>query len=303
LNNFIKYSCKNALNTIHFKDLYGKTICIDTHIYMYKFRQEETIIEGMYILCYLFKKYNITPIFVWDGKPPAEKKEEIQRRKTAKKKFTEEYNNLKEEYEKYNKNEILNERLKELKKKIVKITHEDIKIIKELFDAYGVTHVVAEGEADKLCAELVIQKIAYACISEDMDLFVYGCPKVLRYMHLKKQSFCLYDTGKILHNLKISLIDFKTICILCGTDYDNENRSIFKLYKYYQKWTKYHTVHHSFIIWIKENYFRNLNYQDYMHIYELFQITNRKYDIPIIDRKINIKNLYKVLKLDNFIFP
>jgi flap endonuclease-1 len=302
LNNLIKYSCRNALTTTHFKDLYGKTICIDTHIYMYKFRQETTLIEGMFTLCNLFKKYNITPIFVWDGKAPAEKKNEIERRKNEKKKLTDEYHVLKDELEKYNKNDDLLEQINILKKKIVKITHVDIKNIKNLFDAYGFTHMVAEGEADKLCAELVIKKIAYACISEDMDLFVYGCPRVLRYMHLKKQTFSLYNTSKILQNLGISLHHFKTICILCGTDYDDERRSAFKLYNYYQKWENHHTDK-QFIVWVKENYFRNINIETYINTYELFQICNRNIDINIVNRSINKFNLQEILKLDNFIFP
>jgi len=284
-------------------DLRCKTICIDTHIYMYKFRQELSLIEGFYLLCNLFKKYEITPIFVWDGKTPQEKKGEIERRKQEKRKLTEKYYLMKEAYEKEeNKNNLLLEKMEELKKKIVRIKHVDIENIKQLLDSYGITQVIAEGEADVLCAKMVLQKKAYACVSDDMDLFVYGCPRVLRYLNIKKQTMCLYDTDKILKQLNISYTNFKTMCILCGTDYDNNTRSVFKLYKYYLLW-KNKSTEKSFIIWIKENYYNEINLDDYNKICSLFNIDISKDNNELLRGNYNKKKLYKIIELYNFIFP
>ena len=303
LNQFIKYTCKNTLKTVHLNDLRGKTICIDTHIYMYKFRQELSLIEGFYLLCNLFKKYEITPIFIWDGKTPQEKKEEIERRKKEKRKLTEKYYLMKENYEKNKvKDDLLLEKMEELKKRIVRIKHVDIENIKQLLDSYGITQLIAEGEADVLCAKMVLQKKAYACISDDMDLFVYGCPRVLRYLNLKKQTMCLYDTEKILKQLNISYTNFKTMCILCGTDYDNNTRSVFKLYKYYLIW-KNKSVEKSYIIWIKENYCNEIDIDDFNKIFILFNIDITKDESEILKGKYNKKKLYEILELDNFIFP
>jgi len=303
LNQFIKYTCKNTLKTVHLNDLRGKTICIDTHIYMYKFRQELSLIEGFYLLCNLFKKYEITPIFIWDGKTPQEKKEEIERRKKEKRKLTEKYYLMKENYEKNKvKDDLLLEKMEELKKRIVRIKHVDIENIKQLLDSYGITQLIAEGEADVLCAKMVLQKKAYACISDDMDLFVYGCPRVLRYLNLKKQTMCLYDTEKILKQLNISYTNFKTMCILCGTDYDNNTRSVFKLYKYYLIW-KNKSVEKSYIIWIKENYCNEIDLDDFNKIFILFNIDITKDESEILKGKYNKKKLYEILELDNFIFP
>ena len=36
-------------------------------------------------MCSLFKRYNITPIFVFDGKPPKEKRKELDERRNARK--------------------------------------------------------------------------------------------------------------------------------------------------------------------------------------------------------------------------
>ena len=270
---------------------------------MYKFRQELSLIEGFYLLCNLFKKYEITPIFIWDGKTPQEKKEEIERRKKEKRKLTEKYYLMKENYEKNKvKDDLLLEKMEELKKRIVRIKHVDIENIKQLLDSYGITQVIAEGEADVLCAKMVLQKKAYACISDDMDLFVYGCPRVLRYLNLKKQTMCLYDTEKILKQLNISYTNFKTMCILCGTDYDNNTRSVFKLYKYYLIW-KNKSSEKSYIIWIKENYCNEIDLDDFNKIFMLFNIDITKDESELLKGKYNKKKLYEILELDNFIFP
>lgn len=302
LNQFIKYNCKNTLSNVKFENLYGKTICIDTHIYMYKFCHELSVIEGMYLLCSLFKKYNITPIFVWDGKPPKEKWDEIDRRNKEKRKLSKEYDILRE---KYNRGNIMDENLSlkinKIKKQIVRINHVDIQNVKNLFDSYGIMHITADGEADKLCAELVIQKKAYACVSEDMDLFVYGCPRVLRYMNIRRESFCLYDFNKILKKINISFENFKVLCILCGTDYDKNSRSIFKLYKYYEKWEKQNATK-TFLVWLNENYYNDLDLEELNKVYSLFDMETKTH-LEITKSKIDKKKLYEVLKLDNFIFP
>ena len=58
------------------------------------------LIENFYVMCSLFKKYNITPIFVFDGKPPVEKQKELENRKKeryiAKQKYEDLLNKLPE---------------------------------------------------------------------------------------------------------------------------------------------------------------------------------------------------------------
>ena len=57
--------------------------------------------------------------------------------------------------------------------------------------------------------------------SEDMDLFLYGCPKVYRYLSLANSTLILYNTENILQILNCTIEEFKLICILSGTDYYN----------------------------------------------------------------------------------
>jgi hypothetical protein len=91
--------------------------------------------------------------------------------------------------------------------------------VKQLIHAFGTTYYEASGEADELCAMLVLKKRAWACLSEDMDLFVYGCPKVLRYLSLTNHTMVVYNTKHILEELGLKLKEFREICVLSGTDY------------------------------------------------------------------------------------
>ena len=104
LNDYIRKFCPESIKTCHMKTFEGHTIVSDTSIYLYRFKGIGTIIENMYIMCSLFKKYNITPIFVFDGAPPSEKLETIKKRILKKKEAEEEYNIMKNNLENINKN-------------------------------------------------------------------------------------------------------------------------------------------------------------------------------------------------------
>ena len=71
--------------------------------------------------------------------------------------------------------------------------------------------MTAPFESDSICAKFVINNIAYACLSDDMDLFVYGCTRVLRNLNVSNYSVVLYDYKKILKSLKINDNNFKKI--------------------------------------------------------------------------------------------
>jgi len=85
LNKFLLDNCsKKSIKKTHLKELTGKTLVIDASIYMYKFLIENTLIESMYLFVSILKHYKITPIFVFDGKPPPEKKELLIKRRLDK---------------------------------------------------------------------------------------------------------------------------------------------------------------------------------------------------------------------------
>ncbi len=238
LNRYLQQQCSEGIKKISLNDLRGKKIAIDTSIYLYRFVGENALLENFYLMISIFREYNIIPLFVFDGKPPKEKNELLKKRKDDKKIAQNKYNELKEKLEIADENNIkeIKENMEILKKNFIKVHHTDIENVKELIKALGVSYIEAPGEADKLCAKLVCKNKVYACLSEDMDLFVYGTTRVLRYLSLLNKTVIMYDTKSILSQLNVTLDEFKSICIISGTDYGaHSDNSLFKTLKYIKK--------------------------------------------------------------------
>ena len=74
LNRFLKETASSSMKFINLNQLSGKKIAVDISIYMYRYAADDNLIENMYLMLSVFRYYNIIPIFVFDGKPPAEKR-------------------------------------------------------------------------------------------------------------------------------------------------------------------------------------------------------------------------------------
>ena len=314
LNKYIKTNCKNGVSVIKMDDLRGKYIAIDTSIYLYRFLQEEVLLENFYLLLSLLKFYNITGIFVFDGKPPEEKYKLIEKRNNVKEEAREKYRELEvkvnkindNEYEKEEKN-MLQSEMVELKKKFVKLERYHIDSIKKLITAFGESYIEAEGEADQLCAKLVIKKITYACLSEDMDMFLYGCPRVLRYLSLLNESMVLYNLSEILKELEISLSDFRQICVLSGTDYNNDDNSLdlYKSVEFYKSYKNDEKNNNNidFYTWLDNNMKGLINIIELYVINNMFLLDNVNLNRYKINRTLIDKdNIKEIMKQDGFIF-
>ena len=315
LNKFIREKCGNdSIKCISMSELSGKKIAIDISIYIYKFVGDDSLIENMYLMLSIFRYYNIIPIFVFDGKPPTEKKELLLKRMYNKKEAENEYNDLKnilfknENMDELEKQEIIST-MDILKKQFVYIHKEQIKIVKDLITSYGMVYYDSEGEADEICAMLVFKKKVWACLSEDMDMFVYGCTRVLRYFSLLNHTVVLYNTRKILEDLGINQKEFREICILSGTDYNihkkNEKINLYDVLKVFKKYHK-SKENIGFYQWlINNNNDIIYDYDSLMKIYKIFDLSNKDdniEEIKITYESIDKINMQKILEQDGFVF-
>lgn len=318
LNRFLKDNASSSIQLRNLAELSGKKIAVDISIYIYRFASDGILIENMYLMLSVFRHYNIIPIFIFDGKPPAEKLELLQKRKEDKIEAENEYNKLKntleinKDMDDYDKQEIIYS-MDMLKKKFVTINKNDIQKIKALIRAYGATYYDAPGEADELCAMLTIKDKVWGCLSEDMDMFVYGCTRVIRYLSLLNHTAVVYDVKGILNNLGINQKELREICVLSGTDYNLEcddtkntfNNTLKLFKKYHKSQTKI-----SFYEWLNENNINYIkNYNLLLKIYDMFDLSNNHYNIKIFE-KIKIVNgpidnceIKNILKTDGFLFP
>ena len=298
LNNIFREQCDKSIWQIGLAELSGKKIAVDISIYLYKYESTDTLIENIYLMLATFRASNIIPIFVFDGKPPPEKRALLQKRRDDKTAAKNEYNKLKDQLlERNNENKEIEEQMDQLKKQFVYITHEKIEKVKDLIRAYGATYYDAPGEADEICALLVIKKKVWACLSEDMDLFVYGCNRVLRYLSLTNQSVVLYYTKGILEQLNMTQNEFREICVLSGTDYNmNVNAKSISLYETIKLFRKYKEEPDSnnmtFYDWIRESKL-NLNLNLNLDL-ELLKKINDMFDLFVKNElKNEVKNELK----------
>ena len=65
LNQFLRKTCTSGITTVSLEMFHGKTIVIDTSIYMYKFKAAGFLLENMKKFIQLFLNFNITPLFIF----------------------------------------------------------------------------------------------------------------------------------------------------------------------------------------------------------------------------------------------
>jgi flap endonuclease-1 len=297
--------------------LAGKKIAVDISIYVYKYAGDNSLVENIYLMLATFRYYNIIPIFIFDGKPPAEKKELLQKRRADKKEAENEYNQLKNALESADaidddKKEEIVTSMDALKKKFVYVNRDQLEKVKEMIRAYGMTYYDAPGEADELCAMLVAKKKAWACLSEDMDMFVYGCRRVLRYLSLLNHNVVLYDTKSILQELGITLKEFREICVLSGTDYNVANEADHNLVKTLKLFKKYHKTKKTkdFYDWLLENADYIQDRYELDNIVKMFDLSFNQHSvnlkafdkIKIVNTQIRREAIRPILEEDGFIF-
>jgi flap endonuclease-1 len=250
----LNQKCKCAINTRKLDNYRGMIFGIDISIFLYKYLyNNDDHLEGLTRLTMRLLKNHITPVFIFDGKPPKEKDETLQNRRekrdfmTIKKKIIENCINLdRNSYEEFkcslldyidtnnssyviDENEIqglfeknnddLQKESDKLTKKIIYVTPYHIESSKKLFDLFGVKYIHAPCEAESLLAILGKNGVVDGCVSEDTDILANGGHLFLRNFNADKNIVDEYCLHGILNSLELTYEQFIDLCILCGCDY------------------------------------------------------------------------------------
>ena len=283
LRKFLKNAAPSGISIdglyTHFKN---KTLCIDLNSYLYKMvynmeaKGKNFYLKGFTQIIVDLLTNNIMPIFIFDGAAPVLKSEVISARKQiavknkdciddSSKKIYELLGiddtvnlDLNKEIEKaLSEREFSEDDLKLLaeyssiiaksKKNIINISKDMYTKLEHLFDLWGVPWFRAQGEADFLCSRLVIDKVADAVISEDMDIIAHGCTQLITgFMttsFLKDKTVEIFNLPTILKELLLTQAQFIDFCILSGCDYCTTIRDIGPM-KGYQLILQYSDLEH-----------------------------------------------------------
>ena len=227
LTQLIKKNSPNSIQHVGLYTMRNKRIAIDTSIFLYKslinirykgdyLRNKDnkivSHIQGLYYKTNQYLSFGITPIYIFDGKPPIEKSECIQERNKKAKENKEKMDQTNDIVEKQN-----------LEKGTIRITKEYIDDLKHLFNLMGVSYIHADGEAEAYASELCRIGYVDAVVTEDMDTLAYGCPLLIRNCIDKSikrpEVITMFNFSKIIEDFKMTHDEFIDMCILCGCDY------------------------------------------------------------------------------------
>lgn len=299
LNKFLKKECTSSINTIGLDSLYGKKIVIDANIYMFDFAINNELIESFYKMISLFRYYNITPIYVFDGKTNINKVETLEKRRKDKEIAENKYNEMLLTKDPRDQDMIA------LQKKFTRITKSQYDEVKQLMTYMGVNYIDAEYEGDEICAYLVLSNQVHGCLSEDTDMFVYGCNNIFKSLDLMNDTVTRYNLNNILYNLNINDDNFKQLCVISGTDYNKNSKGFHYYYNVYKKYISTPNNCDTFYEWLFYNNY-NYDFNDLLRVYSMY--TRKK----VFENTTNIKNLKNnkikrnelkiLLKKHNFIF-
>lgn len=227
LASLIKQKSPNSIQTTALYSLSGKKVAVDTSIFLYKslsnyrhngeyLRNKDgkivSHIVGIFYKTIQYLSVGITPIYIFDGKPPVEKKEVLLERskKAEESKILSQTTKNPEEALKHEKSSI-------------RVKKHHIDDIKELFDLMGVSYLHPDGEAEAYASELCRIGFVDYVVTEDMDTLAHGCPRMIRNCMDKsikrKDVVSVIDLEDILSNFNMNMKEFLDLCILCGCDY------------------------------------------------------------------------------------
>jgi len=229
---FILSKTNNPIKKINFTDFKNKTICIDTNIFIYKYvtairKTGKDIIKDGKIVSHLigiknqinlFTKLGIKIIYVFDGKPPQEKNNIIEKRKAKNTFFEQKYLQNKQDISSFQNSfyitdEIINDTKEFLIKNNIDFIHEP------------------NFEADIICANLVKNKKADCVYTTDFDILAFGAKCMIFNINYKKKYFEIIELKYILQELEINYNQFLNIIVLSGCDYCDKKYTLNSAYK------------------------------------------------------------------------
>lgn len=261
----------------------GLTFAIDTNLYIYKYLYgKNNHIDGIFFMINKLKKFNINSIFVFDGKPPEEKKDKIESRRFVRNKLELRVNSLKSDLEDNFNINIKNE-INNLEKRIMHVTYEVINKTKNLFDYMGIAYIDADCEAEHYCSKLCKLNLVDGVISEDTDTIVCGSKIVIREFSNRDDTVICYNINDILYDLNLNQDSFVDLCILLGNDYNNRIKG-FSPDKIFELISEYKTIENL----LDNNIIKFINF-NYNTIRNIFKLKNIKPNIELIKSQLNKK--------------
>lgn len=182
-------------------------------------------LSGLFYRTINLLEEGIIPIYVFDGKPPEQKREELERRAKIKEEAEKKLAKAREEAKSV-------EELKRYSQMAMKLTNDMVEESKKLLTAMGIPWVQAPSEGEAEAAYINSKGLSWAAASQDYDSLLFGAKKLVRnltitgrrklpgkdvYVEIKPE---LIEVDLLLKKLAITREQLIDIAILIGTDYN-----------------------------------------------------------------------------------
>lgn len=231
----------------------GIHIAIDLSILMYYFKGLNTE-DGLNTLVKHFTKFEnnariagIITYYVADGRSSTDKSDEYIRRQEERTKNLDEIKALETKLSDSSTSEeniIVLNKLRELKHRTMVVSTEERHKVFEVLEELSANIIVASHEADPLLAALVKYDYVDYVMSEDTDMYAYGCSYILHRVNkfpiiekdkepdLFNEDFEVIDLSKMLKEFDLTQTQLTQVCVLAGCDYYRPTLKI-KLDRYF----------------------------------------------------------------------
>jgi flap endonuclease-1 len=235
LTGWIRWTNPQGFAAPDWKNLHGKTVGVDILGQLYKIKAQRSCpLKYMAEFIAHCKKLRITPVFIFDGKPPEAKRAALKERSALRESSLASLKVLETEVAPFvstmAERAALEARIKALSAYTTFLTSEERDLCKQLCYACGVMCLNATGEADDVLAHLTHAKAFDAVISSDLDLLTRGVHQLLVpqtwSMPGDADGWVLHDLPAILHKVSFTYDQFVEMCVLMGSDYTVGLRSL-----------------------------------------------------------------------------
>lgn len=228
LTGWVKWAAPQTINTPNWSEYEGKTVGIDILGQLYKIKAQRSC-PLLYMAHFIAacKQCKITPIFIFDGKPPDAKRQALRQRCAVREASVSELLHLESvapqattDAEKA----LLESRISSLKANTSYFTSEERDLCKQLCYAAGAICLNATGEADDVLAHLYHSGVIQAVFSCDLDMLARGvqdlCVPATWSVPGDEEGWVQYNLPLILKTVSLSPQQFVEMCVLMGSDYN-----------------------------------------------------------------------------------
>jgi len=233
--------------TLALGDLRGRVLAVDGNGELYQFLALIRLRDGtplrdsknritshlnglLYRTTRLIADYGVRLVFVFDGRPPAQKAAEIERRRSIRQRYEAERDEALragDEARAYSKATMTS-----------RLTREMVAEARELLRLLGIPTVQAPSEAEAQAAHMAAANAVWAAASKDYDSLLFGAPRVVRFLTISGKEFLpsqgtfrpivpeLIETERLLSALAITRQQLVDLGMLVGTDFNDGVKGI-----------------------------------------------------------------------------